>query len=60
MPDMIKDFGTLNGYGPDDLPCEVLECWQQRHTLINKVINKGLTESYCPQCKIRYRIDSSD
>ena len=54
----IKDFGTLNGYST--MPEEVQKCWDKRHTLEGRVLGKCFVEHYCPECKIRYSIDSSD
>lgn len=58
MPDTIKDFGTLNGY--DKIPEEVDACWLQNHPREGREIGRCYIETYCPVCKIRYRIDSSD
>ena len=56
--DKYKNLGTMNGWKKS--PKELDRCEEKLHTRGARNLGRGYEEYYCPICKIRYQVDSSD
>lgn len=58
MKEEYEDFGYANSWG--ETPPEVKKCRDAQHRLFSLTVGRCETEYSCKECKIKWRVDSSD
>lgn len=58
MKSEYVDLGYMNDW--KETPPEVQQCREAKHIMFYETIGRCLYEYSCKECKIKYKVDSSD